>query len=164
MEDKEVIGNSQHGFTKGKSCLTYLVAFYNGVTALVDNRRVNDIIYLDMSKAFDTVPHNILVCKLERHSSDRGTAQWIKNWLDDHPQSIAVNISMSKWRVVMSVVPQGLVLGLALLNIFIGDMSVGLSAPSASLLMTPSCVMWSSCWREEMPSRGTLTGLKCGHV
>jgi len=44
MEKKEVIGDSQHGFTNGKSCLIYLVPFYNEITALVDKGRATDVI------------------------------------------------------------------------------------------------------------------------
>ena len=65
MEEKKVIKTSQHGFTKGKSCLTNQAAFYD-ITDRVDEGRPVDVVYLDFSKAFDTVSQTILVMKLSK--------------------------------------------------------------------------------------------------
>jgi len=83
VENKDVIGDSQHSLTKAKSCLTNLVTFYDRVTALVDKGRATDVIYLDLSKAFDTVLHNFLVSSIGE--------TWIR-WMD-----YTVNKELAGW-------------------------------------------------------------------
>lgn len=82
MENSAVIADSQNCFTKGKPCLINVVAFSNRFKVLVNEGRATDIIYLDLCKIFDTVPHNILVSKMERHRVNGQTSQWMRSWLD----------------------------------------------------------------------------------
>ncbi|KAJ7404352.1 hypothetical protein BTVI_72513 [Pitangus sulphuratus] len=75
-KDKTVIGQSQHGFMRGKSCLSNLISFYDKVAYLLHQGKPVDIIFLDFNKAFITVSHRILLDKMSSTQLDKHIMWW----------------------------------------------------------------------------------------
>ncbi|KAF7239051.1 RNA-directed DNA polymerase from mobile element jockey [Varanus komodoensis] len=108
-------------------CQTNLVEIYDKVSRWLDGGDAVDVVYLDFSKAFDKVPHDILVEKLGSSGIHRSTVQWIRAWLADPKPRITISGESLGWQPVTNGVLQGSVLGLILFNLFINDMEEGVN-------------------------------------
>jgi len=116
-----LIGN-QHGFRSDFSCQTQLISLVEDISHAIDRGFQTDIILLDFSEAFDTVPHIHLLNKLQCCKIDNLIKTWIKSWLTQHIQSVVVDGTSSSPVSILSGIPQGTVLGPLL---YINDIASG---------------------------------------
>jgi len=90
LESNILIKDSQHGFRKCRSCLTNILTFFDKVTGYIDSELHVDVIFLDFAKAFDKVPHQMLLSKLMSHGISGRVLDWIDNWRSGRVQRVQV--------------------------------------------------------------------------
>ena len=118
----DILSRNQYGFRKNYSTTHALIQLYDKISSAFDDKKVTLGLFIDLSKAFDTVNHEILLDKLE-HYGVRGIAlQWFKSYFSCRQQFVQYNSYNSSLLHITCEVPQGSILGPLLLLVYINDL------------------------------------------
>ena len=129
------ISSFKIGFTKNRSTVHQLLLFINHIFPSCRQKVQTDIIYLDFRKAFNSVPHNELLLKLWHFGIVGNLWLWFKAYVTSRNQLVSVNLGFSTTLPVLSLVPQGSILGPLLYIYFIYINDLHLYASYSSLLL-----------------------------
>ena len=122
MKEKGLINKHQHGFLNGRSTTTNLLESLSDWTVSIDNKITQTVIYVDFTRAFDTVSHPKLLTKLESYGVNGDLLSFIGDFLTDRTQRTRVGNNLSKSTALSSGVVPGSCLGPLLFLLFINDL------------------------------------------
>jgi len=123
LNKNDILTKNQYGFREKHSTYMALLKLVDQITEKLNNKQFTIGIFIDLSKAFDTIDHKILISKLQ-HYGIRGIAlEWFKSYLTNRHQYVNIGESNSSMQHVSCGIPQGSILGPMLFIIYINDIT-----------------------------------------
>ena len=137
-----ILDEANHGFRAKHSTETQLLLTTHDMLKNRDKGKQLDVIILDFSKAFDTVPHQRLLGKLQHYGINSNLLDWIQAFLVGRTQAVLVDGIKSREEAVLSGVPQGTVLGPLLFLLYINDMPAIVHADTRCRLFADDSLLY----------------------
>lgn len=133
LAGNDLMTKYQHGYLQRKSTTTALLSIIHEIVQGFDQQQYTQIAFCDLSKAFDSVNHNVLIQKLERYGIEHSALKYIISYLHQRKQQVQWRGQRSQWKGLTTGVPQGSVLGPVLFLLYINDLPQ--NVPSQSICL-----------------------------